>query len=63
MFMQATTSQDADSIQTFFPAANRIIAIGDVHGDAKALRACLDMAGLVDKDGNWAGGDTHLVQV
>jgi hypothetical protein len=62
MYMQPTSSQDVHSIQTFFPAANRIIAIGDVHGDAKALRACLDMAGLVDKDGNWAGGDTHLVQ-
>jgi hypothetical protein len=61
--MQATASKDTDSIQTFFPAANRIIAIGDLHGDAKALRACLDMAGLVDQDGNWAGGDTHLVQV
>ena len=55
---------DSDGkIQTFFPPADRIISIGDVHGDVRALRACLDIAQLVDQDGNWAGGRTHLVQV
>lgn len=57
------TSNDEEGIQTFYPSADRIVTLGDVHGDAKALRACLKMADLIDCDGNWAGGTTHLVQV
>jgi hypothetical protein len=46
-----------------YPAADRIIAIGDVHGDMGAFRQSLLAAGVVDKDGAWAGGKTVLVQV
>jgi len=28
-------------VPTFFPAAERVIAIGDVHGDVDALVGCL----------------------
>jgi hypothetical protein len=31
-------------IPTFFPGADRIIAIGDVHGDVKALAGCLKVS-------------------
>jgi hypothetical protein len=37
--------------------------MGDVHGDIEAFAACLQMAGLVDDNGDWAGGTTVLVQV
>lgn len=40
----------------------RIIAIGDLHGDYDAYRAILSAAGLIDEDGKWSGGDTILVQ-
>ncbi len=40
----------------------RVIAIGDVHGDYESFAAALRSAGLIDTDGNWAGGNTHLVQ-
>ena len=40
----------------------RVIAIGDVHGDYESFAAVLRSAGLIDKDGNWTGGKTHLVQ-
>jgi hypothetical protein len=56
-------SMKTASVRTYFPAAERIIAIGDVHGDAKALRSCLNMAGVMDSKGSWIGGRTHLVQV
>lgn len=41
----------------------RVVAIGDIHGDYDQLAATLKSAGLIDDQGNWAGGKTHLVQV
>ena len=41
----------------------RIVAIGDIHGDYDNYIATLRAAGLVDKKGKWSGGNTHLVQV
>jgi hypothetical protein len=39
-----------------------VTAIGDVHGDAKTFRALLLSIGLIDREGRWKGGETHLVQ-
>lgn len=50
-------------VATFFPAVNRIVAVGDVHGDVNALKGCMKIANLIDDDCNWIGGDTHFVQV
>lgn len=46
-----------------YPAPERIVAIGDVHGDYEALRKLLRRAGLVGKSGEWTGGRSVLVQV
>ena len=40
----------------------RVIAVGDVHGDYDNYLATLMAAGIVDGKGKWAGGATHLVQ-
>jgi hypothetical protein len=40
----------------------RIVAIGDLHGDFDHYMESLRAAGLVDKKGKWSGGETHLVQ-
>src|SRR3981081_2430132 len=40
----------------------RIVAVGDVHGDYDQLVAVLRSAGIIDEQGNWNGGKTHLVQ-
>ena len=40
----------------------RIVAIGDIHGDYEQYMKVLTAAGLVDRKGKWAGGETHLVQ-
>lgn len=40
----------------------RIVAIGDIHGDYEHYMATLKAAGLIDERGKWAGGATHLVQ-
>lgn len=45
------------------PAPQRIVAIGDLHGDHDAWRAIARAAGLVDAGGKWSGGKTTLVQM
>jgi hypothetical protein len=40
----------------------RIVAVGDVHGDLAQFTAVLRSAGVIDRDSNWSGGKTHLVQ-
>jgi hypothetical protein len=41
---------------------DRIVAVGDVHGDLPQFTGVLRDAGVIDRDGNWTGGKTHLVQ-
>ncbi|KAI9096581.1 Metallo-dependent phosphatase-like protein [Phlyctochytrium arcticum] len=45
-----------------FAGPQRIVAIGDLHGDLPAALEVLRMAGVVDGNGEWNGGDTVLVQ-
>jgi hypothetical protein len=45
-----------------FIATDRIIALGDLHGDLQATRAALRLAGLIDPADRWTGGTTTLVQ-
>ena len=45
-----------------FPAPERIVAIGDLHGDLSATRAALRLAGVIDSEDRWAGGTTVAVQ-
>lgn len=45
-----------------FQGVERIVAVGDVHGDVGALREVLKLAGLLDAKDHWAGGKAHLVQ-
>lgn len=44
------------------PVGDRLIAIGDLHGDLAATRAALRLASLVDEGDHWTGGTTVLVQ-
>jgi hypothetical protein len=45
-----------------FPAAPRIVAIGDLHGDLAAARRALTLAGAIDAGDHWIGKDLVLVQ-
>ena len=40
----------------------RIVAVGDVHGDYQQFLTVLKMTGLIDDTNAWTGGKTHLVQ-
>lgn len=44
------------------PLPGRLIAIGDLHGDASATRAALRLGGAIDASGRWIGGDLSVVQ-
>jgi hypothetical protein len=45
----------------FDPAGERVVAVGDLHGDILGLFAVLLDRGLVDVEGRWTGGRAHLV--
>jgi len=40
----------------------RVVAIGDIHGDFNQFATLLRQAGLIDDKEDWSGGRTHLVQ-
>jgi hypothetical protein len=45
------------------PKQDRIVVIGDLHGDYKLTLDCLKLCGVVDKNLNLIGGKTVVVQV
>ena len=53
----------AASIQCEWTKIEKIVAVGDVHGDYKSFVKILKGTGLIDKNGHWTGGKTHLVQI
>lgn len=54
----------AESDINVFPSQNRVIAIGDIHGDLGALEYCLRYAAeVIDHDWKWIGQDTYVVVV
>lgn len=60
-------------LKSIYNPVHRIIVIGDIHGDYRALLSALRMSGLISKRSqsskslrsslNWIGGTTHLVQL
>jgi hypothetical protein len=49
-------------VSALAPAAERVVAVGDLHGAYEQFVSLLREAGVVDKDLNWKGGKTILVQ-
>ena len=43
-------------------AGERVVAIGDIHGNYDGFVSILQRAGLVDDDAHWIGGETTFVQ-
>lgn len=50
------------ALEARYPAAGRVVAIGDLHGDADAARAALRLAGAIDGADRWIGGSLVVVQ-
>jgi hypothetical protein len=53
----ACVDESSDALQ------QRVVAIGDIHGDVNAARSAFRMAGAVDANDNWVGGDLIVVQL
>ena len=49
--------------QDDWQGVERIIAIGDIHGDYDNYISVLKEAGVVNRRGRWVAGKTHVVQV
>lgn len=52
----------AAAAQDVWTGIERVVAVGDIHGDHDQLVAVLRSAGLVDEQARWTGGKAHLVQ-
>jgi TPR repeat protein len=52
----------ATQVQDVWSGVGRVVAVGDIHGDFEQFVLVLESAGLIDGNGNWVGGKTHLVQ-
>jgi Calcineurin-like phosphoesterase len=58
----AAAALSAPAVSPHAPAAARVVAVGDIHGDAESFVAILKQAGLVDDQRKWTGGTATLVQ-
>jgi hypothetical protein len=45
------------------PAPERVVAVGDVHGDYERFLDVLIMANVANRQGRWIGGRTTLIQL
>jgi hypothetical protein len=67
LFLALTALAVGAPVQAYAQAAfhnvQRIVVFGDLHGDADKFEDMLRAARLVDANGNWAGGQTHFVQL
>ena len=49
--------------QARYPAVERLVAFGDVHGDIQQMRRAFQAARIADENLRWTGGSTVAVQV
>ena len=57
------TSVSGKTIQAEFAQVDRIVVVGDIHGDMEQAIAVLQSANLIDSRKRWIGEGTHLVQM
>ena len=62
VFMVLFTALAPLSGQVEWTGVERVVAIGDVHGDYPGFLEVLRSAGLIDQKEKWIAGKTHLVQ-
>ncbi|MEM1146069.1 MAG: metallophosphoesterase, partial [Pseudomonadota bacterium] len=53
----------AADLQDEWSGVERVVTVGDVHGDYDGYINVLKDAGIVNRRGKWVAGETHLVQI
>jgi hypothetical protein len=59
--LAVSVAADSAADEYRYTGIERVVAMSDPHGDHGAMLRTLGNAGIVDADGNWAGGETYLV--
>lgn len=62
MLSWALPALAASSIPCVWTGVERVVAVGDLHGDYENFVDIMKATGLVDEGLHWAGGRTHFVQ-
>ena len=62
LLLLAVSPAAGRGVQDVWAGVERIVAIGDIHGDYDQFLILLRSAGLIDEKERWSGGKTHLVQ-
>ncbi|OMO50346.1 hypothetical protein COLO4_38112 [Corchorus olitorius] len=60
---QQPEPQKQKPLQTHYPSPDRLVAIGDLHGDLDKSKQAFRLAGLIDGSDRWCGGSTTVVQI
>jgi len=63
LVLASLTHLYAADTQCVWTGIEKIVAVGDIHGDYEAFIEILKGTGLIDKKLHWTGGKTHLVQI
>ncbi len=53
----------AERIKCVWTGVERIVAVGDLHGDYDAFIYILKVNKIIDEENHWIAGKTHLVQI
>ncbi|KAA0034185.1 shewanella-like protein phosphatase 2 [Cucumis melo var. makuwa] len=59
----APANPSSSQLHTWLPSPERLIAVGDLHGDLSKSKEALRLAGLIDGSGRWIGGSATVVQI
>jgi len=62
LFLLVLAAAPPLAAQAEWTGVERVVAVGDVHGDYDGFVEILRSAGVIDEKDRWIGGKTHLVQ-
>ncbi len=63
LFIFIVAAPSLFAVEDEWEDVERVVAVGDIHGDYDNFLQVLKEAGVVNRRGNWIAGETHLVQV
>ena len=63
LMINTAAEAKAEKIDDYhWTGVDRVVVIGDIHGDYDQYIRVMESAGLLNRRGRWSGGETHLVQ-